>query len=63
MEVEKHKLLNARIPRGPRASRQNDFKSTVWFFFQQSRYSWGESVALALEIVRKDEPAFVPRFA
>lgn len=51
--------LNARIPRGLRGSRQNEFRF-AFSFFRIQRYSFDTSLALALAMVRQREPNFEP---
>ncbi len=52
--------LDARIPRGLRGSKQNEFRFGVYFFLIQRR-SFDASVNLACAMVRKTEPNFEPR--
>ena len=52
--------LDARIPRGLRGSKQNEFRFGVYFFLIQ-RQSFDASIALARAMVRETEPNFEPR--
>src|SRR5712691_6023216 len=52
--------LDARIPRGLRGSKQNEFRFGVYFFLIQ-RHSFDASVTLARTLVRKTEPNFEPK--
>ena len=52
--------LDARIPRGLRGSKQNEFRFGVYFYLIQ-RHSFNASVTLARAMVRKMEPNFEPR--
>ncbi len=49
--------LNARVPRGPRGSAQNEFRFGVWFF---RKYPFEEALDHALLMVRQNHPGFVP---
>jgi hypothetical protein len=60
LQKELQHELNERVPRGPRGSRQNEFRFGVWFWRSQG-YSFDDSLAKAMEAVRRHEPAFTPR--
>jgi hypothetical protein len=51
--------LDTRIPRGRRGDKQTEFRSGFYFFRSQRR-SFEESVVLATEQIRKQEPGFHP---
>lgn len=59
-QKELQRELNARIPRGPRGSRQNELRARFWFWRVQGR-SFDDSLAQAVEGVRETYPDFQPR--
>jgi hypothetical protein len=52
--------LDARIPRGPRGSLQNELRFRLYFFRSQG-LSFDASLAMAVSGVREREPDFAPR--
>lgn len=60
-EIEKQRRDELkRIPRGPRGSAQNIFRSIMWMLRAQPG-TFEERVAIAISEIRKSEPSFVPR--
>jgi hypothetical protein len=51
--------LRARIPRGPRGSRQNIFRQNVCVYLLMN-LSFEASTCRALALIRVQEPGFVP---
>jgi hypothetical protein len=51
--------LDTRIPRGKKGDTQNKFRSCVYFYRSQ-RHPFDESVVLATEQIRQQEPDFHP---
>ena len=52
--------LNARVPRGPRGSAQNQFRFAVWFHGSHEGGPFDDTLAQALLTVRQDDPGFNP---
>lgn len=52
--------LNARIPRGLRGSRQNQFRYCFWFFRSQGN-CFDASIEQALSYMRATDPGFAPK--
>lgn len=61
LQHELQAKLDRRIPRGPRAAHKTNSGRVVWFFASQHRFTFEESLKLALQAVQQREPGFIPK--
>ncbi len=59
-QKELQRELNERIPRGSRGSLQNEMRLRWWFWRAQGR-SFDDSVAKAVDGIKKSDPTFEPK--